>query len=376
MRILLFFVFIVSLSLMSCNRKSLTSGVTGGGDTVAFKYAKLLSVSHGDGYTVVDIADPWKPGSILHTYILVPKGRGEVNHLPKGTVVRTPLQNVVSFTTVHAALANMFGKISCIAGMADIQYVKTQAIRELCKAGKIADVGNAMNPDIERIIDLQPEVVWVSPFENSGGHGKLDEIGIPIIECADYMETSPLGRAEWMKFYGMLFGVERQADSLFAVVDSMYHVVSGKAKKTASGCSFIVDKMAGPVWYVPGGQSTVGQMMADANVGYALSSDSHSGSLSLAFETVLERMGNSDIWILRYSSPMQLSYADLLSEHRGYSQIRAFREKRCYGCNVETSLFYEETPFRPDYLIADFAKIAYPEADFESETRYFHKLKE
>ena len=70
-----------------------------------------------------------------------------------------------------------------------------------------------MKPDIERIIDLRADAILLSPFENSGGYGRLEQIGVPIIECADYMETSALGRAEWMKFYGLLYGKEHEADS-------------------------------------------------------------------------------------------------------------------------------------------------------------------
>lgn len=127
----------------------------------------------------------------------------------------------------------------------------------------------------------------LSPFENSGGYGKLDEIDIPIIECAEYMEPSPLARAEWLRFYGMLFGCEQKADSLFAVIDSSYCALKdlftstvNRQPSTVNKKSVLLDKVTGNVWYVPGGQSTIGQMIQDAGGDYPWGTDEHSGSVS------------------------------------------------------------------------------------------------
>ena len=106
-----------------------------------------------------------------------------------------------------------------IGGVCDLKYIKLQEVQDGCRTGSIADVGNGMNPDIEKIIDLHPDAIMLSPFENSGGYGRVEKLNIPIIECADYMETSALGRAEWMRFYGLLFGEAQKADSLFAEVE-------------------------------------------------------------------------------------------------------------------------------------------------------------
>ena len=137
----------------------------------------------------------------------------------------------------------------------------------------------------------------------------------------------------------------------------------------------MLDKVTGSVWYVPGGRSTIGQMISDAGGRYPWADDDHSGSVSLPFETVLERAGESEVWLFRYSSNHAISYRELLSEHRGYNQFRAFRQKEAYGCNVELSLFYEESPFRPDLLLSDFLQILHPELQQKlPPLRYYHKL--
>ena len=236
------------------------------------------------------------------------------------------------------------GKEDCISGVADLKYIKIPWIQEQVKKGKIADVGDGLSPVVEKIIDID----------------------IPLVECAEYMEKTPLGRAEWLRFYGILFGCEQKADSLFHVVDSNYNALKALAQNhgdwhnDSSAAKIrvpvpvirptaLLDKVTGSVWYVPGGQSTIGQMIQDAGGDYPWAKDEHSGSVSLPFEAVLEKAGEADVWLFRYSSDHDITYAELSAEHHGYDQFRAFRQKNVYGCDVERSPFYEESPFRPDW---------------------------
>ncbi len=366
------FIAIVALLTVSCNGGKVPA-TSESGDTLRFKYSELLSVVRYDDYTVANISDPWNKGEILHTYVLVPKGTA-TDHLPQGTIVPVPLTRSLPFTSVHSSLIINLGKQQSIAGVADLKYIKLPFIQQQCANGTIADVGSALSPNIEKIIDTAPDALLISPFENSGGYGKVSELGIPIIECADYMETSALGRAEWMKFYGLLFGASREADSLFAIVDSCYTALKDMASRMPKGRSVIMDKKTGSVWYVPGGHSTIGMMLSDANASYPFASDMHSGSLSLPFETVLERAGNSDVWLFRYDSKHAITYKELLSGYHGYSQMQAFRNHQCYGCNVETSLFYEESPFRPDYHLNDIISIVHPDINGLDSLRYYKPL--
>ena len=361
------------------------------GDTVVFKYATQLSIVRHKDYTEVVVKNPWKEGKILHSYLLVPDSIDPQDisltsyHSPlTSTIVRTPLRRSVMFTTVHCAMLMSFGCEQSIAGVADLKYIKIPWIHEQVKAGRITDVGEGMSPVVEKIIDQRPDALFLSPFENSGGYGRLEEIGIPIIECAEYMEPSPLARAEWLRFYGMLFGCEARADSLFAVVDSSYnalkalagnHKVQSSKFKAQSSSTVLLDKVTGSVWYVPGGRSTIGQMIQDAGGDYPWADDDHSGSVSLPFEAVLEKAGEADVWLFRYSSDHDITPAELLSEHHGYDQFKAFRSGEIYGCDVERSLFYEESPFRPDWLLGDYIHILHPDIPNLPPLRYYKKVK-
>jgi len=364
---------LVSLLLLSCGGR--TAHFMGSGDSLKFKYATLPSVVEYDGYTVVTLNNPWKAGKELHTYVLVPRDVEVPFHLPKGTVIRTPLERVVVFTTVHSSLMMALGCIDKIAGVADLKYIKIPWVQQQAKAGKIVDCGDGMNPLIEKIIDLHPDAILLSPFENSGGYGKLEEIDIPLFECAEYMEISPLARAEWMRIYGLLFGCQEKADQLFAEVDRNYNNLKKQAQDAGVGRTVLFDKIIGnSVWYVPGGRSTMGQMIQDAGGQYLWADDNHSGSLPLPFESVLVKALDADVWMLRYDSDKPMKLQQLLAEQEGYSQFEAYQTGEVYGCNVRTSLFYEEAPFRPDRLLSDFIQIMHPGIKPATPLKYYQKL--
>ena len=399
------FSLLAAVLLLSCSGRK--NPQQEAGSTVAFRYARLIHVEQrADGSRLVTIDNPWKAGKALHRYLLVPSdvvpSGATVSHQTEhgATVVRVPLRRSIVFTSVHAALAAELGAEEQLAGVADLKYMKVPFVQQGVADGRLVDCGDGMAPLVEKIIDAGADAILLSPFENSGGYGRLEDIDIPLIECAEYMEPSPLARAEWMRFYGMLYGREREADSLFQVVDSCYQALCHEAREAGEGRSVLVDKQTGSVWYMPGGRSTIGQMLQDAGARYPYADDTHSGSLSLPFEAVLERAGESDVWLLRYDADHQLTLAELLREQPGYSQLRPMREllqtpelrpqtsdsrlqtsdlktqnSSVYACNVSTSMFYEETPFRPDLLLRDFISIVHGDRADSLTLRYYHPVR-
>lgn len=374
MKKLIFISSLIISLLISCADGSNRSAHSDG-DTIHLKYAEHLKmVRHGD-YTVVSLSDPWNKGKVLHTYILIPDSTDVPDDLPKGTIVRTPLKRAVITTSVHCGLVISLGKEKNIKGVCDPRYINLPFIQEKLADGTITDCGSGITPTLEKIIYINADAIIISPFQNSGGYGRLNEWKKPIIEAADYMETSALGRAEWMRFYGMLFGAEQQADSIFINVERNYNLLKETALMSKTKKTVLMDKISSSVWYVPGGISTIGRIIADANAKYPFADNKNSGGVALPFETVLEKAGNADIWMFRYNSPQQATYKSLVSENQGYSQFKAFKDKEVYGCNTNKNTFYEDTPFHPDLLLRDFIIITHPELKLLGETRYFEKLK-
>lgn len=443
-KIYIFGSLLALLVLTACQGGKMTAGEAEEGDTLKMKYAKLLTiVKHGEKgtasldedaesaeyqYAEVNVANPWKAGTLLHRYILIPKGKEGDETVTRLALqrtsgmgcttdtVRTPVERSAVFIAPHCQLMYELGCQQAIRGVCDLNYINISDVRKrAASAGKassgnasagnsIVDCGSSMAPDIERIIALKPEAILVSPFENSGGYGKLDKLHIPIIEAADYMESSPLGRAEWMRFYGMLFGKDKnisttaaveasmtaagkaseatagkasgaaagkaseatlpascelRADSLFAQIEKEYLNLKAEAGKLPKGLSILTERKTGNVWYVPGGQSTIGILLKDANARYIFSDDKHSGSLPMSPEQILAKGKQVDVWAFKYFGGAPLSQAQLLQEYDGYKALAAFNRGNIYQVDTSTVPYFELTSFHPELLLREFIILAH-----------------
>lgn len=368
--------WVTVLFLSACGGKSSTVSGSAQGDSIPLHYSSNLSLIDYEDYIVAQLRNPWDTTKILHTYVLVDKKQPLPQELPQGTLVRTPLSKAVIYSSVHCSLLKDLGALNSIGGVCDLKYIKLPEIEEGCRNGTITDVGDGMNPNIERIIDLHPDAILLSPFENSGGYGRVEKLNVPIIECADYMETSSLGRAEWMRFYGLLFGEAQKADSLFAEVEKNYNELKALVAPLSYAPSVISELKNGSAWYVPGGKSTSARIYADAGANYVFADDEHSGSVPLAFETVFDKGQNADFWLIKYNQAIDKTYKELEQDYAPYTGFRAFKERNIYGCNTGKVDFYEDSPFHPDRLLKDLIKIFHPTLLEGYELKYFTKLAE
>jgi len=366
-----FFLLLTALLLCACGHRTDAPGDQA--DTVAFRHAALLRVERTDSYAVADVRDAWHAGKLLHRYILVPRSRPLPARLPEGTLVRTPLRRAVAFTSVHAGLLAELGRTEALCGVCDAEYITLPAVKEAMARGEIADLGPAMRPATERIIAAKADALLVSPFENAG-YGAIGKLGVPLIECADYMETSALGRAEWMRFFGLLFGCEARADSLFGEVESRYRALSRRALGCKSRPTLLCDRKDGAAWYVPGGESTLGKLYADAGARYLFADRRTSGSVPLSFETVYATAREADLWLLKYGHTESLDYELMRRDFAPYARFRPWRERRIFACNTFKTPYYEETPFHPERLLADIVAILHPEALPGHRLRYYKPL--
>ena len=372
-----FLTFWVTVLLLSaCSGKNSTASGSAQGDTIPLHYSANLSLIDYEDYIVAQLRNPWDTAKILHTYVLVDKKQPLPQELPQGTLVRTPLSKAVIYSSVHCSLLKDFGALNSIGGVCDLKYIKLPEIEEGCRKGTIADVGDGMNPNIEKIIDLHPDAILLSPFENSGGYGRVEKLNVPIIECADYMETSSLGRAEWMRFYGLLFGKKTEADAMFASIERNYKDLQELVKPISFAPSVMCDLKTSSTWYTPGGNSTIAKLYSDAGANYIFREDTHSGSLPYPFEVIFEKGQQTDFWLIRYNQPVDKTYGELEKEFAPYAGFRAFKERNIYGCNTNRVPFYEETPFHPDWLLKDLIKIFHPSLLEGYELRYYNKLAE
>ena len=260
-------------------------------------YAKGLSVTEYRDYTRVVVGDPWNKGGILDTYILVRRDSAVPDSLPEGTVVRVPLERVVVYSDVHARVMAELGVVSAVKGVCDARYFKTAAIVSGLASGGVADCGSSLSPTVEQVVSAKPDAIMLSPYQNAG-YGALENLGVPIVKMADYMESTPLGRAEWIKLMGLLFDRKAKADSIFSEVEKSYLNLKKMAAGVPERPKVISETMTGGVWYVPGGGSYKAAMFADAGGDYPWAGNVSQGSLALDFAQVLEKAQDADLWLV------------------------------------------------------------------------------
>lgn len=333
-------------------------------------YASEFSIDKQEAYTLLSVHNPWKKGEILQKYVLVPKSRDLAENLPSGTLIRTPLENVVCFSSVICGFLEELEVIQCVTGVAESEYIKIPSVQKGIRAGKIIDVGQASNPDVEKLFMLNPEVIFVNTLQDVGV-GQVGKTGIPLIECMEYTETLPLGQTEWIRFLSFFFEKEDKANEVFGKKEEKYLTLKKQIENPEYRPTVFTETMYSGVWYIPGGKSYMSHLLADAGADYLWKDDSHSGSISCSFEQVLDKAGKADFWLMKHYDPQAMTYKDLVSKNANYALFEAYKNRHIFTCNTFEEMYYEDLPIHPDRILANLIRIFHPEAGVIPEVSYY-----
>lgn len=366
--------FLAVTMLVACQGGKSSQCVIEEGDTLTVE-AELLTIVDCHGYTIVDVENPWKKGALLKRYALVHRDSAVPEKIPvDAEVVKIPINSALVYSSVHAGAFHELGCIDAVTGIVDAEYYKIPEIVEGVNEGKIINAGNSMAPTIEKIVELSPQVILSSPFQNAG-HGAIEKLGIPIVECADYMEASPLGRAEWIKFIGELLCKRKEATDIYNEVVNEYNALCAKVKGIKDKPIVISEMMTDGVWFLPGGGSYMAQMFADAGATYPWDKDNSTGSLQLDFATVYDKAHNADYWIIKSPEP-NFSLANLESKYPLNKKFEAFSKGGVYVINTVESSFFEDFPFHPERLLREYIILFHPKVlDGDTSFSYLRQVK-
>ncbi|MBO7440616.1 MAG: ABC transporter substrate-binding protein [Bacteroidales bacterium] len=344
---------------------------------ITLQHSSLLRISTADSCRIVEVRNPADTAKISRRYILVPNNQTPQN-LPVGTIIRVPLRNALICTSLHAGLFKTLGATEEIGGVCDAKYVIDSTLQLLIKKEKIKDCGYTANPDREKILTLAPDAVLMSPYDGMQTTGFYGATNIPVVDCVDYMENTPLGQAEWIKFYGILTGKEREADSIYEVVKRNYEEVFLQVSLSSYRPTLLTEKMYQQTWYVPTGRSTSGVFYKDAGFFYVfddLTAENGRVSVPLTFEQVYAKAHDADFWIFKYYGENQTLTLDLLAaENPNYKDFKAFKSGKIYACNTWATPYYDVTPFRPDILLRELAYISNPQWVKDYTPQFFQQL--
>ena len=340
-------------------------------------YATGFSYTENPKYTVVDIRNPRDTGYVLARYILVDRRKPLPDSLPEGQVIQIPVKSAVAFGTIPCGALSELNVLQTLKGATDIEYIRIDSVTQKIKTGEIQSVGNSYMPDLEKLIMLQPEIIFTAPLDQSL-QNKLTELGLNTIICTEFTESSPLGRAEWLKLYGLFTGTRTTADSLFRRTEQNYLKAKRRVDSVSRRPSLLVEKKYGQVWYIPSENSYAANLYRDAGANYTCQAHGSNPekSIPLSFEQVWTRYADADIWLFKYfdSERPLLSLSDLQKENETYAKFKPFKTQQIYACNSAFAPYYEQATFRPDLILYDLIAIFHPEILPDYQLQFFHKL--
>ncbi|MBR0324125.1 MAG: ABC transporter substrate-binding protein [Bacteroidales bacterium] len=276
------------------------------------------------------------------------------NDLTDKTIIRTPVNSVVAFSSTQWSVFQKLDEIDKVKGILESNYTANKEILRLVAEGKIIDAGMSTNVNTEKIIHLQPDVILVTPYPTVD-YSHLKELsGATLVSFPDYLESHPLGRAEWMKVVGLLCGKEDVTNKWFEDVVRRYESLSHKCSVIEEKPTVFSDLPFENQWYVPGGNSYIAKIFSDAGGDYIWKDNESTGSLHIDAESVLLKAQNADFWRVINSSDVPFTYERLKKENELYPLFKAFKEKQLLVCDVRESGYFEKSQYEPDVLLADF----------------------
>ncbi len=346
---------------------------------IKITHATGLAVEYHKHYKVVTIKNPWQNAKTDFQYVLVQCGTPTPQGFNQTQVITVPVNSIVSLSTTHLPHLAKLGVVDKLIGVSNSKQVNTPDVVERIKAGKVSQIGNNDNVDIEKLLELNPDLVTTYGSGNSqtDSYAKLTEAGLKVGINAEYMEDTPLGRSEWLKFTALFFNKEEKAEKIFNEIANKYEQIAQKAKSGKNRPTVFLGFNFKGTWYTPGGKSYVAKYLADAGANYLWSDDKSSGSLPLSFEVVLERAANADYWLNFRQSWNTLK--DLVAEDNRYADFKAAKQGNLYNNNARVNEsggndYWEDGISNPDVVLSDLIKILHPDILPNHQLFYYRKL--
>ncbi len=349
--------------------------------TNSIKYAKGFTIEKSDsGITILKITSPWPNAKSSFTYALVPKAILSTLSLDEDiydAIVTVPVERLVVTSTTHIPALEALGVAEKLIAFPDTQYISSEKTRKRIASGAIKELGNNESLNAEMVIELHPDlVVGFSISSQNKTYKTIQRSNIPVVYNGDWTEETPLGKAEWIKFFAPFFQKEKAADLIFETIEKSYVAAKSLAETADKKPSVISGALYKDVWYTPGGASWAAQFLKDANANYIWEATPETGSLSLSWEAVLEAGQHSDFWI----GPAQFtSYSTLEEGSLHYKQFDAFQSKKVFTFAKTKGRtgglwYYELAPLRPDIVLKDLIHILHPELLPDYQPYFFKPL--
>lgn len=341
-------------------------------------YAKGFSIQNYDGYSILTVKNPWPKATKTYIYILKEKNGIVPDSLKKKQIIPVPIKTIVVTSTTHIPSLEMLDEVNTLVGFPHCDFISSEKVRTRIDAGKVKELGNNHDLNTEVLLDLQPNIIVGYGIDNKNPTlDNLEKSGLKVMLNGDWNEETALGKAEWIKFFGALYGKQKLANELFTKIENDYLKTIAITKMAKTTPTILAGDMFEDRWYLPKGNSWGSLILKQACGNYLWKETTGTGSLSLSFETVFEKAKNADIW---FTSGQFSSLKEMTDSNPHYAKFDAFRNKNVYSFSGKKGkkggiLYYELAPNRPDLVLKDLVKILHPELLPSYEPFFFEKLK-
>lgn len=342
------------------------------------KYAQNFTIEPHEGYTILKVLNPWKgAANVVYTYVVYENEKPSLSDLEVTNFIKAPVNTYTCLSTTHAAFLNKLKATDKILGISGAKYAYDSLLYSRYQGGGIKDLGDEMGLNYELLVSLQPQIVLTygigGPPEDLH---QLQNLGLTPVMVGEYIDVSPLARAEWIKFFGVLNGNLEVAASIFSNIEADYLSL----KKEVAAISDMPTVFCGTsyqgTWFMPGGQSFVAQYIADASGNYLWSHTKETSSLELDFEAVFAKAYEADKWL---DIGVAFSKKDVAAMDKRYEKFKAYQTGEVYNYSARVSAnggfdIYESGVINPHLILKDFIKILHPSVLPNHDLFYYKKL--
>jgi len=375
---LLYYLLIVLLFSCASESQKVSNRAT---EKLIPKYAKGFSIEYIDGYKTLTIHQAWKNGDGSFAkpiqYILLKKGQIAPQNLSSFVQIQVPIQKIICLSTTHIPFVAMLGESEKIVGISGCKYISNPIIKNSIKLGKIQEVGQENGINLEIILNLQPDAVMAySMGESDNSYQQLLRAGLKVALNSEYLEETPLGKAEWIKFVAAFFDKEQQADSIFDEIEKSYLATSQLAAHQPNKPTAFLNIPYGNIWYMAGGKSFAAKLLADAGATYILAKDTTSGSLQMSIEAVFQHAQKADFWlnVSNFNTLQELKNMDTR-----FMEFAALQKGNIFNNNNKVNEnggieYWELGIARPDIVLKDLVKVFHPNLLPDDEMYFYKKL--
>lgn len=325
--------------------------------TMAVHYAQGFRLEYGDGFKLITVTKPWRNAPRIYRYVVACADHGP---LPSADLVlQHPLRRAVYLSSTHLGQVDVLAATDTVSGVHNPAYVASPAVQARLAAGAATTVGHGAQVDPERVLRLQPDLVMAFALGNASDvHPQLEAAGVPVVLGAEFMEATPLGRTEWLKFTAALLDREAAANRLMAKVIRTYREVAELVATMASPRPRVIaGALWRGVWYAPAGDSYLAKLIADAGGAYTWADRKGELSVVVDLETVLREGAAAAVWL---TSTSYTSLEDAFASEPRLGLLGPVRAGRVYNNSGGRRDYWEYGVVNPHVALADLVEIFYP----------------